>query len=76
MEADMILHSPTSKDLLTREEAAAILRMKPSTLASWVTRENVILPFVKYGGRVAYLRGDLDAFIERHRQIGSDEAGR
>lgn len=56
------------KELLTRDEAAAYLRVKPCTLAAWVTNKKHRLPHVKVGSLVRYRRSDLDDFI-KHRTV-------
>ena len=71
----MIPSTHLPEKLLTREEAAAILRVKPATLAAWVSRETVHLPFVKIGGRTHYLERDIAALINRSR-VAADEAAR
>ncbi len=71
----MIPSTRLPEKLLTREEAAAILRVKPATLAAWVSRETVHLPFVKIGGRTHYLAADIEDLIRRSR-VADDEAGR
>jgi excisionase family DNA binding protein len=49
-------------DLLTVREAAAMLRLKVSTIRAWVLQRRV--PFVKLGGkRVLFRRQDLDALV-------------
>lgn len=54
-------------DLLTRAEAAVLLKLEPQTLAKWaLAGEN--LPYLKLGKRsVRYRRTDVEAFIERGR---------
>ena len=48
--------------LLTPEEVAEFLGMKPNTLARW--RSNGIGPaYVKLGSAVRYRREDLDRFV-------------
>lgn len=59
----MHLSSTNSDPLLTREEAAAFLRLKPSTLAAWKSRGGVHLACVKLGSRVMYRLSALQAFI-------------
>jgi excisionase family DNA binding protein len=50
-------------DLLTLNEAAALLRLQLSTLRMWVHKKRI--PYVKLGGRVFIRRADIDALIER-----------
>ena len=52
-----------TSDLLTVSEAAALLRLKPSTMRAWVHRRRI--PFVKLGGRVLFRRSDLEAVIAK-----------
>jgi excisionase family DNA binding protein len=50
-------------ELLTTEETAAYLGVKPQSLAIWRLRgEN--LPFVKVGRLVRYRRSDVEKWIE------------
>ena len=51
--------------LLTREEAATILGLKPQTLAAWACRRKGGLSYVKVGSRVRYRLCDLTEFVER-----------
>jgi excisionase family DNA binding protein len=51
--------------LLTREEAAAYLGLKPQTLAVWASVGRYGLRFVKVGQRARYRKADLDEFLER-----------
>ena len=49
-------------ELLTVPEAAALLRLKPSTIRSWVCQKRI--PYVKLGGRLVRIRrSDADALI-------------
>lgn len=59
-------------DLLNRAEAAAVLRVKPQTLAAWHTTKRYSLPLVKIGSKVFYRRCDLDAFIAARTVGGAD----
>jgi excisionase family DNA binding protein len=51
--------------LLTLPEAAAILRLKLSTLRAWRLRRRH-LEFVTVGGKVLVTRGSIEAFVERN----------
>lgn len=51
--------------LLTRQEAAEVLRVKPQTLAVWAVTQRYGLPYVKVGRKAMYRLSDLDAFIAR-----------
>jgi excisionase family DNA binding protein len=52
------------RDLLTRQQAAEYLGLKPQTLAVWATNKRYALPFVKVGSLVRYRRSDLVAFLQ------------
>ena len=62
--------SNPSSDLLTREQAADFLGIKPQTLAVWHTTKRYNLPFIKVGSRVRYRRSDLERFLNE-RTIGA-----
>lgn len=53
--------APTT--LRTTEEAAAYLKLKPATLATWRATNRQRLTFVKLGSQVRYRQSDLDKFI-------------
>jgi excisionase family DNA binding protein len=48
--------------LLTINEASEVLRLKPSTVRSWLLKRRV--PFIKLGSRVFLRMADLQALIE------------
>jgi excisionase family DNA binding protein len=50
--------------LITPEQAAEILEVKPSTLEKWRVTGRVSLPYVKVGRRVLYRAADVMAFLE------------
>lgn len=54
--------------LMTTEQAAAYLAVKPATLQVWRSTNRKKLPYVKVGGNVRYRRQDLDAFINTNLQ--------
>lgn len=56
----------TAHALLTEDEAAAILKVQPATLATWRVRGRPTLPFVRVGRCVRYRQQDIAAFIEEH----------
>lgn len=60
-----------SRDVLTEEEAAQVLRVKPDTLRHWRTAKRdkgKAPPFIQQGqGRVLYLRADLTAWLLANR---------
>ena len=53
------------EELITRQEAAALLRVRSGTLAIWaMTRKH--LPYVKLGHKtIRYRKSDVEALIER-----------
>lgn len=51
--------------LLTRDEAAELLNLKPNTLAVWKTTHRHHIPVVKVGRLARYRYEDLLAFIEK-----------
>lgn len=54
----------TTPIMLTREQAAEYLGVKPGTLEVWASTQRYGLPYVKVGRCVRYRRADLDRFIE------------
>jgi Helix-turn-helix domain len=51
------------RDLLTEQEAADFLDLKPGTLAVWRSTGRYKLGFVKVGAWVRYRRADLEAWL-------------
>ena len=49
--------------LMTTEQAADYLAIKPATLSVWRSTNRRRLAYVKVGGQVRYRRTDLDQFI-------------
>ena len=47
--------------LLTLIEASNLLRLKVSTIRSWVLKRRI--PYVKFSGRVFFRRSDLEKLI-------------
>ncbi|MBV8501946.1 MAG: helix-turn-helix domain-containing protein [Paucibacter sp.] len=54
--------------LMTTEQAAAYLAVKPATLQVWRSTNRKKLAYVKVGGNVRYRRQDLDQFIADNLQ--------
>jgi excisionase family DNA binding protein len=48
--------------LLTLPEAAALLRLQPSTLRAWVLKRRIV--FIKLGRLVRFRRADLEAMLD------------
>lgn len=63
----------TMPEMLTIQEAAEYLGIKPQTLAVWRCTRRYDIPSVKIGRCVRYRKTDLDKFIKR-RTDGSDDS--
>jgi hypothetical protein len=52
-------------ELLTRKEAAYLLRLRPNTLAVWAVKHRFEkeLPAIRFGRNVRYRRADIYRFI-------------
>jgi len=61
-------------ELLTRQEAADYIRVKPQTLAVWATTHRYHLRLVKVGTKVYYRKSDLDAWLESRTVGGPAQA--
>jgi excisionase family DNA binding protein len=59
-------------DLLTLSEASALLRLKVSTLRSWILMRRI--PYVKFSRRVFLRRSDLEALISNSLVPRKDDA--
>ena len=57
--------------LLTRDQAAEYIGVKPQTLACWAVAGRYSLPMIKVGRLVKYRRSDLDKFLDR-RTVGGE----
>jgi excisionase family DNA binding protein len=60
-------------NLLTRDQAAKYLGVKPQTLAAWLCRRRYPLPVVRVGRLVRYRLSDLEAFLDA-RTVGTESA--
>jgi excisionase family DNA binding protein len=60
--------------LLTTEQAACALGLRPQTLQVWRSARRYDLPFVKSGRLVRYRETDVVAFIERRIRGAGSEA--
>jgi excisionase family DNA binding protein len=56
-------------ELLTTEEAAAKLRLKPGTLENWRV-QNIGPPYSKIGGKVRYDAEALAEWAQKDRRVG------
>jgi hypothetical protein len=59
----------STDQMLTRRQAAAILNMRPQTLAVWGMRGKY-LPYVKVGRTVRYRLSDIEKLVEQ-RLVGA-----
>lgn len=64
-----------SEQMLSREQAAAFLGVKPQTLAVWASTHRYGLRFFKIGRLARYKQSDLERFIES-RAVEPVAAGR
>jgi excisionase family DNA binding protein len=64
---------PSPSDLLTREQAAQYLGLKPQTLSVWACTKRYGLPYLKVGSLARYRRSDLDAWLQS-RTVNGDPA--
>ena len=69
---------PTALDpstrLLTRQEAAEHLGVKPQTLAVWASTGRYSLRFRKVGRKALYRLSDLETFLEQRAVTSTGEA--
>ncbi|RKR82040.1 helix-turn-helix protein [Mucilaginibacter gracilis] len=56
-------------ELLTRKEAARMLKFSPETLAVWDCTKRYNLNPIKIGNSVRYRRSDLNKFLEQCKTI-------
>lgn len=62
--------TPEASPLMSRNEAADYIGVRPQTLASWACNGRYGLPMVKIGRYAKYRKIDLDRFIEINLQGG------
>ena len=60
----------TRTELLTREQAADFLGIRPQTLAVWHSTGRYLIPLVKVGRSVRYRMSDLEKFLQE-RTVGA-----
>ena len=63
----------STNPLLTRNQAAEYLGIRPQTLAVWALTGRYGLPMTKIGRSVRYRQSDLESFIQR-RTVGTSSA--
>jgi predicted DNA-binding transcriptional regulator AlpA len=70
---EVTMTSTLEVGLLGEKQAACVLGLQPSTLASW-RRRGLGPPWFKLGPRhIAYDRRDLDAWIASQRVLGASD---
>jgi len=62
--------TPRNPELLTREQAAAYLGVRPQTLAVWASTGRYNLPMVRVGRSVRYRVADLEKWLSA-RTVGA-----
>lgn len=66
--ADLVQQTRNPDDLLTQDEAAAVLDVKTNTLANWRCTKRTEIPYIRVGKRsIRYRWGDLQAFLDKCR---------
>lgn len=55
-----------NEPLLSRNQAAELLGVKPQTMAVWACTKRYLIPYIKIGRCVKYRREDLQRFIAAH----------
>ena len=54
--------NPCDSELLTIDEAASLMRIKPATVRDWIWKKKIA--YVKFSGRVFIRRSDVEALIQ------------
>lgn len=57
---------------LTTKEASEYLKISVGTLAVWRTNNTYNIPYTKCGGRVRYLKSDLDNWLRSQIRRGGN----
>jgi len=58
------MNAPAHFELLTEDQAADLLQVRPQTLSNWRCTGRVKLPYVRLGNKlIRYRRDQVDAFI-------------
>jgi predicted site-specific integrase-resolvase len=66
--------SPSPAELLTPDQAAERMGLKPQTLAVWRTTGRYGLPYIRAGRLIRYAAADIDAFLAGRRQTHTGQA--
>ena len=61
-------------ELLTPEQAAERMGLRPQTLAVWRTTGRYGLPYIRAGRLIRYRPEDIDAFLNSRRQTHTGQA--
>jgi len=61
-------HRLTAAELLTPEQAAAVLGLSVKTLATWRSTGRHALPYIRCGARIRYQRQALAKWLEQRTQ--------
>ena len=69
----IMTHSFQQRALLTEDETAAYLGIKPQTLATWRCTKRYALPFVRVGRAIRYRPSDVEKFLA-DRTVGNDSS--
>ena len=52
--------------LLSNDEAAEYLGIKPNTLTIWRTTKRFEIPYIQIGRKIKYKKSDLDKFLNKN----------
>ena len=67
-------HPTETDEVLTIDQAAAVLGIAPRTLRRWVNERGI--PYVKIGGVLRIMRSSLLGWIRRQETVaGGDQSG-
>lgn len=58
------------QELLTPEDTAKFLGLRPHTLATWRCTGRYDLPFIKMGRAIRYRRADVEAWLAANQRLG------
>jgi excisionase family DNA binding protein len=72
METKTPLSGHESGNLLTANQAASFLGVRPQTLATWRCAKRYAIPFLKVGSMVRYRRTDLEAWLASRTVTSKD----
>ena len=61
-----MLGTESTETLLTNDQAATFLNLRPQTLTNWRSTRRYPLPYIRFGRCIRYRLSDLKLFVERH----------